>query len=162
MYYLLIAAAMAGIGYYYRKDIEKSYNDFRDLNSLVETRGGGTWHVLRVSVEMVFKKWWYELVHWMDNSIHHIDKHRSILTYHLNGRLYKIVLDHRKGPALVLLVTDENEEDVTDIVVPFLGPKRDWHKREFTPEFWGRKQLSFDLSTGENKTFLNQEVIILN
>jgi len=162
MYYFLITAVMVGLGYYYREDITKNYNDFRELNSLVETRNKGFCKVLYVSMEMVCKKWWYDFAHWINNSIQRLDKHTSILTYHLDGRLYKIVLDHRKGPALVLLVTDENGDDVTDIVVPYLGPKRDWHKREFTSKFWGKKQLSFDLSTGENKTFVGEEVINLN
>jgi hypothetical protein len=163
MYYILLLATLSGLGFLYRKNIKKSYNDFRDLNQAVSRFHKNPCKILYISTEMVCKKWWFQVLHWINNSIEkHIDKNVSILTYVLDGKLYKIVLDHRKGPPLVLLVTDEKEEDVTSLVVPFLGPKRDWHKREFTPAFWGKEQLSFELATGTNKTFKKEEVITLN
>jgi hypothetical protein len=160
-FYLLTSLCIAGFGYLYKEKIIKNYRDFRELNKFLETRHKGIGKILYVSIEIVCKKFWFEFLQKINNSIERIDKNTSVLTYNLDGRLYKIVLDHRKGPALVLLVTDENSEDVTTLVVPFIGPKRDWHKREFTPKFWGKKRLYFELSTGENKTFSEEDIIKL-
>jgi hypothetical protein len=160
MYYLLIPVIVLGFGIFY-KPVKNSYHNFQQLNKIVKKNHKGVGKVLCMAIEIIYKKCWFKFSHWINNTIERYDKNTSILTYYLDGRIYKIVLDHRKGPPLVLLVTDGDGEDVTTTVVPFLGPKRDWHKREFTPYFWEKSLLSFELSNGENKTFKNDEIIVL-
>jgi hypothetical protein len=162
MYYLYLPATVLLLIFLYREKVKNTYHKLVQLNNIVGKRHKGFRKTIFNAIDIIYKQSLFNLSNWLNNSIEKVDKNTSILTYILERRLYKIVLDHRRGPPIVLLVTDENEEDVTNSIIPFLGPKRDWHKRDFSPKFWNKSQLSFELSNGENKVFKGEEIINLN
>lgn len=141
--------------------IVDKYERFRELNSLVETQHKNKFKIFHVSINMIFKMWWINFLQKTNNTVHHIDNKSSIISYVLDGRLYKIHTKRRKGPVLVLLVIDHHSKDVSNLILPFLGPQRNWHNTPFTPSFWNKDSLTFELSSGETKTFSKDEVIIL-
>jgi len=164
MYYLLLTLGSFIIGgFIYRNEIKNKYDKFKTLTNLVnriDKKSNIT--TICSSMKIIYKMLLFKCVLFLNRkNLERINDNSSILTYYLDGRMYKIVLDHRKGPALVLLITDENQEDITTKIVPFLGPKRDWHKREFTPIFWGKKNLTFYLSDGQIMNFMEEEIIKL-
>ena len=161
MYFIISIVIIGGLGFFYKNQVKSTYDDIKNLTSEVGEIHKSTGAIICNTLDVFRKKLWFNFLQRINNSITRVDKNTSILTYTLDGRLYKTVLDHRKGPSLVLLVTDETGEDLTSEVVPFLGPKRDWHRRDFTPKFWNKELLEFELSTGENKEFQNDEVIRL-
>jgi len=161
MYFIITIVIIGGLGFFYKNQVKSTYDDIKSLTSEVGEIHKSTGAIICNTLDVFRKKLWFNFLQRINNSITRVDKNTSILTYTLDGRLYKTVLDHRKGPSLVLLVTDETGEDLTSEVVPFLGPKRDWHRRDFTPKFWNKELLEFELSTGENKEFQNDEVIRL-
>jgi hypothetical protein len=136
------------------------YRKFRELNKLVETRYKTIGMIVWVSICMIAKMWWLNFLHWANNAVEHIDKKTVVVSYMLNGKMYKIVTRPRRGPTGVLLIC-EGEEDVSDLVMPFMGPNDDWHGFVFTPTFWGKESLTFYLSSGEQKTFSKEEPIQL-
>ena len=81
------------------------------------------------------------------------------MSYVINGKLYKTVIVPTRGPLPVLNVIDENNNDISDIVLPYLGPNNDWNKYKFTPSFFKSNQLTFELLNGEIKIFNENEVI---
>jgi len=83
----------------------------------------------------------------------------AIVTYILDGRLYKLSVKRRRGPPKTLLVIDENDNDVTREIAPFFGPERNWHKLDYTPSFWGKESLTFELVDGESMTFEKDQKI---
>lgn len=115
--------------------------------------------VFRVGFGILFQIYWMKIIQWSNKTIEHIDKKRAIINYVLNGRQYKMVVRDRKGPHDVLLIHDEESNDITDVVLPYLGPNDDWHKTLFTPSFWDKNKISFELTSGETKTFDKNEVI---
>lgn len=135
------------------------YRRFRELNKLVETRYKTIGMILWVSCCMVAKMYWMNFLHWANNSIEHVDHKTAIISYVLNGKLYRTVVKAKRGPASVLLVTDSEQNDVSDQVLPFMGPGQNWHGQEFTPSFWKKNSLTFELASGENKTFTEHEKI---
>ena len=141
--------------------IKSKYSRFRDLNGLVATRYKNACKIIWISLVMVAKMYWIQFLHWANSSVEHLDKKTAIISYVLNGKLYRIVVHQRRGPCSVLLVTDENGEDVSDIVLPFLGPNDDWHKKDFTPNFWQKESLNFELASGEQMSFSKDEKIHL-
>lgn len=152
---------MGGVTFFFKDSLLNTYENISNLTVEVGSRHRGPRAIICNTIDVIRKKIWFDFLQKINNSITRLDKNTSVLSYTLDGRLYKMVLDHRKGPPLVLLVTDNEGEDVTSEVVPFLGPKRDWHKREFTPKFWNKERLEFELSTGENKEFTSEEIIKL-
>jgi len=161
MYFIISIVIIGGLGFFYKNRVMSTYDDIKTLTSEVAVIHKSTGAIICNTLDVLRKKLWFDFLQRINNSITRVDKNTSILTYTLDGRLYKTVLDHRKGPPLVLLVTDESGDDLTSEVVPFLGPKRDWHRRDFTPKFWNKELLEFELATGENKEFQNDEVIRL-
>lgn len=141
--------------------LKAKVEDFQDLNTLVRTTKKSNIRSFLISCKMVGQLFWTNILHALNNSIEYPDKHRFVLTYVADGRIYKMVSARRKGPPLVLLVLDENGDDVSDRVIPFLGPERNWHKNSFTPEFWGKKKLVFELSDGRAETFEEKDTIII-
>lgn len=144
-----------------KEAVVTKYKRFRQLNRLVETRYKTIGMVVWVSLSMVAKMYWLNFLHWANNSIEHIDHKTVVFSYVLNGKLYRMVVRPRRGPTNVLLVVDDQSNDVSDDVLPFMGPNQDWHGKEFTPSFWHNKSLTFELATGEQKTFTEHQKIEL-
>jgi hypothetical protein len=84
------------------------------------------------------------------------------LTYVINGRLYKMIVTPIRGPTPFMKISNDSEEDVTDIVLPYMGPRYDWHYREFTPSFFGYKSITFELSNGKKRTYEESESFSVN
>lgn len=117
--------------------------------------------ILWISCKMIVKMYWLNFLQWINTSIQHVDKHTAIVSYVLNGRLYRIAVKERRGPCDILLVTDENDESVMDEIIPFYGPNYDWHGFRFTPQFWNKSKLHFELADGTSQTFEHNEDIVI-
>jgi hypothetical protein len=52
-------------------------------------------------------------------------------------------------------------QDITDIIIPYLGHRNDWNGYKFYPQFFNYKQLKIELNNGEIKIFNNSETIII-
>jgi len=166
MYMLLSALFIFGVLIYsfdghniIKEGVITRYRKFRSLNNLVSTRYKTIGMILWVSCCMVAKMYWMNFLHWANNSIEYIDNRTAIISYVLNGKLYRMVVKAKKGPTNILLVFDSEQNDVTEQVVPFIGPAQNWHGNEFTPSFWNKKSLTFELANGDNKTFYENEKI---
>lgn len=75
--------------------------------------------------------------------------------YVLHEQLYKIRVHAKRGPhqRKILQVINENDEDVTVDIQPYLGPQEDFHGILYEPSIIGYKQLTFNLNDGTSKTF---------
>ena len=142
--------------------VKTKYHQFREVNRLVESRYKSLATIVWVSCSMIAKMYWLNVVQWANTVIEHVDSKNIIVSYVVHGKLYKMHLKMRRGPTQVLLVTDQNGEDVTDDVLPFLGPAQDWHGKFYTPSFWKREILNFEMATGIQKIFQENEKIDLS
>lgn len=133
--------------------VKEKYDKFRQLNQFVATRYRTTGMILWVSCSMVAKMYWLKFLQWLNNSVEYLNKKTAVITYTLNGRVYKMVARIKRGPTSILTVTTDNNEDVTDQILPYLGPNEDWHGSNFTPQFWNYNMLTFELASGESITF---------
>lgn len=162
MFWILGGLASAAYILYkleFHEIVKKKYEDFQELNELVETKEKRRLWIFLKSCGMIGRLLWFNFLNKLNNSIEHKDKHTLIFTYAADGRLYKIVVPKRRGPPKVLLVLDEADEDVCDLVLPFYGPERNWGGRKFTPSFWGKKRLVFEMANGETRKFEEGEVV---
>ena len=110
---------------------------------------------------MIIKILWIYIIQYFNNSVILIEGNKYIITYVIKGRLYKMLVKPCKGPSKVLLITDENHEDVSNIVCPYLGPEENFHYTLFTPKFFNKKELVFELSNGSEKIFSENENITI-
>jgi hypothetical protein len=137
------------------------WKKFRRLNKLVSTNYKGCFKIIWVSICMIFQALWINILQYLNSTIVQIDKKTYEVTYIIRGKTYKMIVKSRRGPRKVLLVSDENQEDVSYIIFPYLGPEENFHGEKYTPKFFEKKELIFELSTGVEKIFQENEEIII-
>jgi hypothetical protein len=143
------------------QSVKTKWSKLCDLNHFIYSRYKSIPYSLFVTCKTVTQIYWFEFTQWLNNSVRRIDRNHSIVTYSLSGKLYSFVVRTKRGPTDILVIFDENNNDITDRIMPFYEPNHDWHKKDFTPAFWNLKQLIFELSTGEQKVFNTNDVIEL-
>lgn len=162
-----IAASIIGTFFYFdgpnivKNNCQLKLEKWRKLNKLVGTKYNGYFTILRISICMITKALWINILQYCNSSITKINKKTYELSYVLNGKLYKILIENKTGPRKVLLVSDETQTDISYLVTPYLGPKEDFHGRDMTPKFFNRKELIFELSNGEEIIFKENDKIIV-
>ena len=137
--------------------IEK-FKEFRKLNSLVATSETGNFRIMYVSLKLVAKANYIYFIQYMNNSVRPIEGGNSYeVTYVVNGKLQKLIVTPKRGPSPIMQIRNDVGEDVTNIVLPYMGPQYDWHYREFTPSFFDYKSLTFEFSDGTERTYEETE-----
>jgi len=132
------------------------FHRWNNLNNLTRTSMpmAGKLEVARVSAQILWKATYSGAIQTMNNSVRAIGKNTYEVTYSIRGRLYKIVVQTKPGPDSVLQVINDQDEDVTDLVRPYLGPECDWHGNHgFSPTFFGHKELTFNMDDGSVVTY---------
>lgn len=92
-------------------------------------------------------------------NIKKIDNKRYEMSYVLNGKLYIMIIKEKRGPLPYLQISNNNSDDVSDIVSKYYGPERNWHNKEITPKFFGFEELTFEMKTGETINYKKEQVI---
>ena len=82
--------------------------------------------------------------------------------YVINGKLYKMLVVPKRGPLPILQISDELQNDVTDYILPYMGPRYDWYRENLSPKYFGYKSLTFELSDGNEYTFTNDSNMNIN
>lgn len=90
-----------------------------------------------------------------------IGKGTYALAYHYRGKEYKVFLRFRRGPKQISMIVDENEDDVTDAVTPFLGPDEQAHGQHLTPHDLGYEELTLVRLDDTFITFKSEDAIHL-
>lgn len=163
----ITSAALTAAGAYYTgigNYVSEKYSRFRTLNRVVArtTKHKHACTVLVVSAWMVAQTLWIQFLQWINTSVVQLDKRSYSVSYVINGRVYKFVVAACKGPPHVKLVWDEYGEDVTDEVVPYMGPSNNWYGQNFSPDFWRRKTLMFHMTDGTVRPFHGNESILVH
>jgi hypothetical protein len=86
-----------------------------------------------------------------DTDIKKIGKNLYEVSYKINNNQYKMIVEQKRGPHPVLQIVDDNMEDVTDVVIPYLGHRYDWNGFNMSLSFFGVKSLTFELADGSTK-----------
>jgi len=164
----LLAACFTGLSITlisYRDAIIEKWGKFKELYSFVSKRYDSPITSLRITLQTIVQMYIDNFTQWLNSSrnsnVVQIDNKHWVLTYVFNGKTFKIVLKPKKGPVSITKVTDETGEELSSEILPFYGPAQDWHNKRFSPSFWKKDQLVFDLSTGERKVFTGNEEIVI-
>lgn len=97
-----------------------------------------------------------------------IDRNMFIVTYYIGGSIYKFPVFMIRTKKIVTCVYDSAKKDITNMVLPYLGPSLDCHRVGLCAEFFGKKEITIvyeDIdsvdSSLQEKTFSEREEIIL-
>ena len=138
---------------------EKKHKSWNRITNLVESKHSSKLIIYTISIKMIIQAMYLSFVQYLNNSVRKLDKNTYEVEYIIGGKTYKMVVVPKKGPNHILHIIDENDDDLKDLILPYYGPKYDWHSNKLIPEFFGRKKLVFHLDDGTEKTFFNQDFI---
>lgn len=137
--------------------VQDRYKRFKNFHSLVASTPRGQNQsktiVIIVSAKMLIQAFYLTFLQYMNNSVCKLDRNVYEVSYVINGRMYKMLVTPQRGPAPVLQISNDEDEDVTEQVLPYLGPQYDWHNNRIAPEFFGCKTLTFELADGSEYTY---------
>ena len=154
-----------GTIYFYKNKIYDfliiKYNKWISLNNLVSSQHNSKIMIKIISLQMIFKSLYLSFIQYMNNSIIKIDKNSYELSYIVHGKLYKMIIKPIRGPIPILCVTNENNIDITEQILPYLGPNNDWHGKKYYPDFFKHKTLNIELLDGSKKTFNHSDTITI-
>lgn len=134
-------------------------NKLKKLYNLVSTRHTSKFIIVFISIEMLLQSFYQNLVQYLDNSLKKIGKNKYELKYVINGKLYKKIIIPERGPLPIISITNENDDDITEHILPYIGPNNNFHNENFSPNFFGYKKLIFEMCNGNIKIFKNYEII---
>lgn len=140
--------------------LKKKYSQWCDLNKLVATKYASRWDIFRVSAGMVLEMWWIDFLQFLNGSIQEFpSKNKAIITYTLHEKKYRFPVHIEKGPNDIEEILDQDGVEIAKDILPFYGPGKDWHGLSLTPEFFGKKSLTFLFLDGNSKTFSEKQFI---
>lgn len=164
MFILIFSSIIFGFAYRYRKEIKENYEDYQRLRETVislETDPTPNKCMIECkSIKLVMKNLLFRLNQYMNGNVKFISRNKIEITYVVNGKTYKLIQTVQRGPNPILKIRD-GEKDVTDKVIPYIGPQGDFHGSELTPNHLDCKELVFEYDFGEMKTFDENTVIKL-
>jgi len=111
---------------------------------------------------MLMKNLYLAFIQYLNSSVVKIDDNTYVLSYIIDGILYKTVITPSKLECPVLVVSDDISNDVSDDVIPYLGPNYTWHGLTLTPYNLGFDKLVFEMANGDEISFEEEEAIDLS
>ena len=110
---------------------------------------------------LYLKMLWFQICEWsIWKNIVKVDKNIYELTFTITGKLYKVRFKVKKGPGSVLQCSDNDINDVTTIVEPYLNYKL-LTIIDITPKDLNIKDLNIEMNNGVLKKYKNNEKIDL-
>jgi hypothetical protein len=137
------------------------YNKLKQLTSVVSTQHTNIYIIMYVSFCMILKALYINMCQYCNKTVVKIDKYTYEITYILCGHMYTIRIKPPRGPKYVMMVIDENGQDVSDMVMPYIGPESNFHGNTFNSISFNRDSLRFELFDGTSLKFENIEIIDL-
>ncbi len=97
----------------------------------------------------------------LSNSLTKVTSNVYTLDYKYLGKPYSLLLKVRRGPRQIQSIVDDEGNDVTEEVRPFLGPNENGHLLHVpvTPILMGYPSLTLHTLKGETRTFRGEECI---
>ena len=159
--YILLTIGILFLSFLYRIEAHlvlgdaavTKYRRWRSLNQLVSTTEKNNVRIVWISFKMVMHTLYIAFLQYTNSSVRKLDRKTYELTYVINGKMYKMIVIPKRGPAPVLQISNNEEIDVTDQVLPYMGPRYDWHGTRLAPQFFGHQSLTFELGDGTEHTY---------
>lgn len=84
------------------------------------------------------------------------------LHYKYNNKLYKICIPIKKGPTNISDILDENGNDISEKISPYLGPNEDLHFCNISPKYLGYSKIYIHTIFDKIYVFENNDKIEFN
>lgn len=96
------------------------------------------------------------------STIEQVSKNKYTITYSINDKIYKIIIRPNRKPHPVYQIRDSEGLDVTDHIVPYMGPEYNYHGSKITPTDLGHMALTIQLDNDHEYTITENQIIYHN
>jgi hypothetical protein len=147
------------------KIVKETYKDkiskFKQLNNVIsnQSKNKNKYKIIIQSLIIVFKVLKVSIIQKMYNNVSLLNKNTYIIQYVIAGKLYKNVIIPYRGPCPILQISNENDDDLTDVIMPYSGNCYDFQMLK--PSFFSCDKLIFQLNSGDEIIFEKNEIIKL-
>ena len=141
--------------------VKLKYRKIKSLKELVQSQHKNILMILWVSLCIICKTFYISICQYLNRSIRRIDKNTYEISYTINGILYKMIVKPKKGPKCIIEAVDENDNDMTHLLLSYIGPMENFHGVKITPKFFNKEKIIFSLSDGNERSFhVDEELFI--
>jgi len=155
--YLLFISTIIVLSTFFFKN--NFYLKWKKLNSLVSVNNKNKFLIYWNSIKLLSTLLWISLLQRMNNTVVKINKNTYEITYIVEGKMYKLVTHVKRGPAPILQIISDEENDVTRQILQYLGPDYNCCSNDLEPSFFGYNTLFFEFGDGTNKLYKTGESI---
>ena len=86
-------------------------------------------------------------------NVQKIGKNLYEVEYKIKGKQYKMMVSPKRGPPKIVSIFDKDGNDITDCIMPYLGPNYDWsHHRLPHPHLVHERCIHVEKYNGEKET----------
>jgi hypothetical protein len=144
----------------FKELVRIKYNKWKSLNSLVSTKHKSKHLIVFNSIKLLLHMIYINFIQYMNNTVvKHNNNNTYILTYTIKGKLYKNIIKPIRGPNPIIQVINNKDEDVTEQILPYIGPRNDWNNNNIKPSFFEYDSLTFELSNGKEISFAKNDIL---
>jgi len=109
------------------------------------------------SILLIYEAAYIGFIQYMNKSVQKLKHGTYLITYTIEGKVYKMFVIPTRGPSPVMNITDEDGHDVTKVILPYMGPNYNWHNINITPKNLEFNQLSFQLNNGSTYNYASTD-----
>lgn len=155
-------AVVLGLFYYFNgyTIVTTKWKNLKRINALVSSNYTGTFKISYITMCIITKALWMSCIEYNNTAVK-LDGNKYLVSYTIKGVVYKMIIKPRKGPSKVVSVFDESGLEISNLLFPYLGLDEKFHGGIYTPLFFQKTELVFELLDGTTKTFKENETIIL-
>jgi hypothetical protein len=131
---------------------KKIHRKWVRLKMLVSSTENDMAKIYSASSKMVFQLMYLEIANYFKHdSTRKLSKNIYEVSYELNSKSYKMLINPYRGPPPVIQVIDHACNDITELVLPYLGPKFDWHGYSIKPSFFNTTSITINWADGTTR-----------
>lgn len=169
-----MAFAVTGLYFYKMKvintSIKKNFTDFKRVKNLVRSTETNIFMIYYCTTLLCAK---YIIANFkkkylVDKNVISLGDNVYQITYKIDDKEYKLLVQKYRGPCPVMQVTNEHDIDVTDVIIPFMGPAYDWHNFKLNgksfnpPNYFNYEKLTFEMSDCSHQTMHSDGTITMS
>jgi hypothetical protein len=145
---------ITSLWFYILPSLYSNYQKFKRLSTVIGyfTKDRSTINLIFSGFKFLLLSFHIRFIQYFNDTVKRIDRNNYELTYSIHGMVYKTIIKNNNKSLCVLQVSNEDNNDVTNEVLMYMGPNYDWHGNTFKPEFFGYKSLTFEMSDGTEYT----------
>ena len=110
-------------------------------------------YIIYAFVKFIFTIFYSQFIQYMYSNLRYNKTNKTYeLDYIIGSNNYTLVVDSKISASNIIQIINE-EEDVTDKIIPYMGPSCDWHGKIISPSYFNMTSITFELSNGKSITY---------